>query len=237
MVMVRLVTSKRFIKDPKDVWGKEAAIGLSELATRLGSIDQFDKRGNVVFMDDFEDPCAMDEGKYDSYVKGTGAWVARSNVTSLSGSYSVCLTTGDSEDDYARFWKRFAPPIYKRMSSEIAFQYNRNLKNFRIYISIYDGTNYYLGQVQTVTSTSSLQVRKSDFTWETFASGMKVNLNDDISLFHHIKLVIDLANMKYVRCLLDDSEYDLSSYSLYTSASATRPRLSCAFEAEWFWWW
>jgi len=220
-----------YIVDPDDVWGNQQKLGLAEQAVRLGSIDQFDKRGNVVFMDDFEDPCTMENGKYDYSVGGTGAWVARSNVTSLSGSYSVCLTTGNSEDDYARFWKRFAPPIYKRISSEIAFQYNRNLKNFKISIYIYDGTNYYLGQVQTVTSTSSLQVRKSDFTWETFASGMKVNLNDDISLFHHIKLVIDLANMKYVRCLLDDSEYDLSNYSLYTSTSSTRPRLSCAFEA------
>lgn len=183
---------------------------LGELAVRLGSIVSFDRRGSVVWLDDFEDNL----GKWIASGGGTGNSQALSTDTARGGAKSAKLVTGsDAAGNYALLSRWFSlPKSYSRMGLE--FHYSINDSNWYLVLgfTIYESDYYYRARVR-VYQTGEIQIEDSTGTFQTV--GTLTMPFGSITLFNALKLVVDVSERKYERLLFNQEEYDISTYSLY----------------------
>ena len=61
-----------FLNDTEDIWGNINTVGLAEAAVRMGSIDSFDRRGSVFYIDTFEDSPLKWSSNFGTVGGGTG---------------------------------------------------------------------------------------------------------------------------------------------------------------------
>ena len=69
---------------------------LGELAVRLGSPISHDRRGDVIWWDDFE--CTLN--KWQTVANGAGSSVALSDARARNGRYSALLISGSAVVDF-----------------------------------------------------------------------------------------------------------------------------------------
>jgi len=197
---------------------------LAELAVRLGSIVTFDRRGDVIFLDDFESGIQ----KWVFTGTGIGAAAENSAESARNGRYSAKITTGDAVGDYARLTRYSFPPVLSKIGFEISFTSSAHAQYLQWGIGYYDGTNVHEGHIRFDVQNSNLQYYGDDAAWHIFATNIRVY--GVTYLFHTIKLVIDIENDKYVRFLFDEKSYDLSAYALNVAGSALLPNLGLYIE-------
>lgn len=208
-----------------DWWGSEPGEttfmvqDVGELAARLGSIDVFDRRGNVVWLSGFENGL----GEFYSVTSGAGASVLLSTATAHRGAYSCKLTTGSDIEKMASIMKVIAYPALSKFAGEGAFTWNTGIADLQFLLILYDGTNSYtfavrfsqaLGQIHYLNSAGGWTLIDTLPPWATATY-----------LFQVAKLTVDLETGKYRNLILGDTGYDLSGISGYTVASATQPYL------------
>jgi hypothetical protein len=193
---------------------------LAELAARLGSIVTFDRRGNVVWMDDFEHGLA----KWYPTNVGTGASTALSVASARSGAYSAKLTGGSDSDRYARIIHRMGLAVPSSIGLEASFSLDWLAPDFQMRLLIYDGATLKTYGIQWDYSASALGYESADGVFTTFASG--VMLLVDPRCYHTAKLVADMVAGKFGRLILDTETYDLTAYSPLSAASPVNPCLS-----------
>lgn len=205
--------------DPEDVWGNALGMGNAELASILTPCKRFDRRGNVIFWDSFEDGL----GGWKSSLLGTGASVKLSSVRSSQGAYSVALT-GGSDGSRSAFISRYLNfPSTTRHGVEVAIAWEDDVEYIQIDLGFRDGTNYYGSSVEYAVATEDYEYKDSaGFFQDIDASKPLYNLD---YLFHRFKFVIDTSTQKYVRAFLDDEEYDLSDIGIQSSATALLPMM------------
>ena len=199
---------------------------MGELAARLGSIDTFDRRGDVVWLDDFEDNIA----KWLVTSLGTGAGVALSTEAARNGAKSAKITTGNAQNDYASIAKYLGSLVTGEVGAEISFTLSDSLIKVMLYLFYYDGTNQHFAGIDYRLDNDTLYYVNAAGGTSVIAAGVALAASQ--YLFHTIKLVIDLKNDKYARLILDGVEYDLSSYSYQVTASAAGPFFIMQFEAQ-----
>ena len=180
---------------------------MAELAVRLGSIVSFDRRGDVVWLDDFESGIK----KWEINASDADSGVAISSDYCNRGANSAKVYASAGVDRWAAMAHYFALPVKSKVGFEVAFTiYPPDVHlNFILY-PYFDPTREYY-EVRHDRTLKILQYYGSDGTRHTFATG--VNLYGRDYHFNQAKLVIDLATKKYVRFLLNDVTYDLSAYA------------------------
>lgn len=197
---------------------------LAELAARLGSINTFDRRGNVVWLDDFE-------GGVSGWHKvgaGTGNALDVSSKYARSGGYAARLTSGSEEGSSCRMERYFPYPVPGKIGFEISFTIDANTETIHIGFVGLDGTTYFWGAVRYYPDDDTLKYGNTGGTFTSFATGVDLLEND--YYFHTAKLVIDVVTGKYVRFILDDAEYDLSEYDYYSDPLAETPYMFAGFQ-------
>lgn len=187
-------------------------LDLGELAARLGSIDVFDRSGNLVWMDDFEGNILQ----WDSDATGTGGSVALSTTYALRGIQSCKLIAPSDLLRRAFIGRPLAYPMLGRYSFEIAFAVDANLQDLDLMIIQYSVATEYDYRVRYDAVNSLLKYFDPTGAWVTFASG--VQLSSAARLYHVGKITVDMTTHKYVRFILDAEKYDLSNYSPYPTA-------------------
>jgi len=190
---------------------------MGELAVRLGSIVTHDRRGDVIWFDDFEGTL----NKWDQYPIGTGAKIEQSADSARNGGRSCKLTTGNAINDYAMILKWLPYPILSKIGFEISFTLDAELGHVTNYLYLYDGTKQYRAYVDYHPDIDKLYYLDEDGTSHLLAENL--DLAEYSTYYHTWKLVVDLATKKYVRLILDEKTYDLSSYGICSVASATLP--------------
>lgn len=195
-------------------------ISREELAARLGSISTFDRRGEIIFKEDFENGNLKTWTSGTLTGSGTGGEATISNAKSLSGQRSCRITTGNVSGDDWTIKRRIIVPFVSRFGLELAsILPSSNLGYFRMDLVYYTGTVYYAGGLYY--DGTNLKYYNTGGTYTTIEA---LALNTG-SIFHRFKLVLDFLTHKYVRAIVDNNFYDLSSYLLYTTASANSPYL------------
>lgn len=220
--MVKLQTSSMFIKDPIDVWGNEKTIGLAEQAVRLGSPLVFDRRGDMLFHDDFESPTK----KYADY-KDAGGTVGRSIGYATRGDFCIKATTNASSGDVAGVEYIYTDYHDGRIGVQASMYTNNFPTTLELSITHHDGTFKHHAQLKYYLATPNFLTKIMDF------GGAEVTVSSSIDCYQSIanqnfatfKLVIDTNTGYYVRALLLRNEIDLSEYNIETSASAEAPHL------------
>lgn len=191
---------------------------LAELAVRLGSITISDRRGDVIFMDNFE------HGLLHLILStaGSGASVTPDPTTAKSGGYSAKMTTGDTANDSTQIELHMPYPTLSRFGLEVTFTSNNNLTRIAFGLFLHDGTTVHMAHVRYVPATDIFEFYNDAGGWTTFATGL--DLYVDTQHFHTFKLVCDFTTQKYTRVILNDTAYDLSAYGYLTGADA---KLAC----------
>ena len=212
------------LSDPEDVFGNPNYIGAGELAARLGSIKSFEKRGEVVFMDDFEDSTL----KWGTLGSGAGAAVARSTESARSGDYSLKMTTGNAEGNYAKIINYCSFPVSTRFGIEVSVAFDANIEYFNLWSWSFNGTYEVKPQLVYYPQTDLLCVVDENNDLVTIASDLKLHEND--KLYHTFKLVFNISPFTYVRAFCDQHEYDISEYNYQSAANVAAAYLMLRIE-------
>lgn len=195
----------------------------AEIAARLGSICTYDRRGDVIFLEDFTNELT----RWTATKFGTGATVAISNNRFKSRGFSAKLTTGSTSTGEAGLHKYFAVPIYSRIGLEASFAVPSTFGNLWFYIRVHTGTEYHQwGAVYNVKN-GTLGIQDSSGAIKDLSLASALYADD--SLFHTIKLVGDFSTNKYSRVLLDNVSVDLSGEDCYIVSNVANPYLQITF--------
>lgn len=195
-------------------------IDSGELAARLGALSTMDRRGNLIFYDDFNETALH----WDTLADGTGASIELNTNYAWIGDKSIKLVTGDATDDTTYLRKTFAPTLDRKIGIEVHIQTPPDGLEFWLIFYGFDGTTRYQGLLTYDAKNDNLNL--------DYGAGSTVKLGDTIDtlwthrLWEILKVVFDWETMKYVRVIHNDTEYDVSMYSLQTQASARLPHLS-----------
>lgn len=198
---------------------------LAEHAARLGSIDTFDRRGDILEMDDFEH--GITKWSYEGY--GAGAIAKASPTHARSRSYSMEMIVGKSPGEGVIATWRLPYPRLSRIGLELSFAMGHNLWRFYWAIEYYDGENDHSFRIRYDNVSYLLSYYDSTGGETTFAT--QVKLYNAPTLFNYLKLVADLTENKYHRVLVNEVEYDISSKAGYTTPDNAIPHLEIVIQA------
>lgn len=205
------------ICDPTDIWGNVVGMGLAELSAVLSPARRFDRRGNVFFVDTFEDGL----GKWAKIVTGTGAAVEISTTYSLFGAFSAKATGGSDSTRYGGIQHRQYYPSATPLGFEIAFTLNELIEYIYWKMEAYTGTRWVRATVRWEQVTGALEYQDGAGVFQSLAADLWLSLQPEN--FHVAKTVFDPAGEKYLRFLSDNNEYDMSAIALLASDSSTAP--------------
>jgi len=190
---------------------------MAELAVRLGSIVDYDRRGHVLRVDDFESAIK----KFAEATIGAASLITLNHETAKSGSQCVKLTTGAVIANAAEMTLyTLAYPTGKwgiKMSGMFGCANSYNT----IFSTSYDGTQVKQGGIRIDAVDKTMHYLDSDGNWQPFYTDFKLQYQSHC--FHNAKLVIDFENNKYVRFMFNELEWDFSTHDIQVGASATLP--------------
>lgn len=191
---------------------------MGEVAARLGSIDIFDKRGDVVFFDAFEEPLLSWEK-----VEVLGS-VYLSSRDVKSRSQAVELSTNIGLDNWASIRKPFSILPSKREGFEVSF--GGVLAGWLfIDVEYRDGAHLYNATAR-FDAAGNLYVWDGDLADYTLVAAMgALHYGLGTHFFHTMKFVADFETGKYVRLMFSTQEWDISTISLRKTVSLVAPYL------------
>lgn len=208
-----------FMLDDESQWGDVIKVGNAEMAARLGSPVVFDWRGQTFYVHDFSDGL----GAFYCTLSGAGADYAIDPLYKMRGGYSLKLTGGSDSSQYAK-----AQGICGRNPSD-RFGFLVSVSSYAqttdIILRARPGDTRYIGVLRYKWGTWSLQYLGDDAAYHTIAT---VYCQNYPYVFNNFKLVIDVSTHKYVRALVNDTEFDLSAYDLESDGSGFPG--TCEFE-------
>ncbi len=209
---------------------KSTIYGLSdmaELAVRLGSINSFDRRGEVVFLDSFEGGLT----KWAPVTSISAVTVVQSQGAARSGGFAAKFTGSMVPETVGGIEHYEHYPVLSKLGAEASFTLEADLTYVEIESDLYNGSTYQRFRIRYHMGDQKLQYADSAGAWVDLATG--VSIYGYLPLFHTLKVVGDAATGKYVRCLLDDQEYDLSGIACQAAASADVKHWRATVLADW----
>jgi hypothetical protein len=195
------------------------SISREELAVRTGSISTFDRRGEILWCDDFE--CGINKWYF------VGNTLTPSQLGSVSGSLSGKMdTVTASINDAVAIYRRLPYPNLSRYGFEIHFTIPQH-SEFEICFDKYDGTNLTRAALKLSSEDSKLQYYVGGGVFQDIDTGLNIyTINTPQNgVFNVLKLVVDYLTGKYVRAILNFKEYDISSIPLVSAPNATGANL------------
>lgn len=195
-------------------------IDMGELAARLGSIVTFDRRGDVIWLEDFENGL-------NKWVEGTtfaNAEVYLSAVSSFRGAYACAIVTSDQADGYTYLTRDFQPAVLGQVGVEITYQISDVEVDFDLGISHYTGSDEYAYRVKHDTSANKLYYYHRTAGWTEVLADVYGSTYP--TAWNTMKLVVDLADEEYVRVVFNDQEASLKALTCPHTTIGADPGLN-----------
>lgn len=205
-------------------WGQTAGAvtvyqlsDMAELAARLGSPITHDRRGDVMWWDDFE----WSLNKWQATVSGTGAAAAISTARARNGRCSVLLTAGSDGGFLSEIAHLLPFPALSNLGAEFSFSLGSVISDLTLEQTIRDGAASVAYGVRWNDVTNMLQYFSSAGAWTDLAATPQYSSGP--SLFHVMKVVVDAVARKYVRLIVDDVAISMAGLGAEVSVSAFAP--------------
>lgn len=201
-----------FPTDAVDIWGNLVTLGNAELVARLGGMNTFDRRGSVVWMDDFE-------GSTLKWISAgsPGGIKYLSNINSLYGDQSLYVETPATTDNFITLIRSLPLPTPVKLGLQFSFLSYKNQMTYGLSLDVYDGSKYYYAELLFDDSDNTLKLRLNATDWVTLATGLDTFRS--YNNFNTFKSVIDIDAGKWVRILMNNTQYDVSAYDLWSNTS------------------
>jgi len=190
-------------------------IDTGEMAARLGSIDTFERRGNVVLMETFEGPALQ----WIEDLNGDGAAANLSISQVRAGGQSCKLTAGEGVNGMAHIYRIIGALVTGRLGVETTFTLNADTKEIRYGVDWYDGTHVYNSLVMYDLLNKRFEYKNADGDATPFLSDIELLSGDD--RWHVMKFVVDTATNKFVRFMADNISKDMTGMPIYIDDSDT----------------
>jgi len=192
----------------------------AELAARLGSPVTFDRRGNVIWFDDFENGINM-----WLFVGCTLRWV--SSTTRSKGFCMAVDATGIDHSYHFQHYLRY--PTLSRLGVEISETMPGGSSHIDIRLYLNNGTADLVAAAQYNHATHEMSIATSYHGFpvaELVYEPIGPPLFYPWVAFETIKLVANFDTGYYERLIVNANEYDISSHLLATHAFITTPYLA-----------
>ncbi len=213
------------LKEPFVLTSGSENISLAELAVRNNSIDIFDRRGEVIFIDDFS-------GNMNKYIiAGSAGYSAIQATTKTDKSdVNLKLITPAVISNYITVSKYLPYFALSNFSAEFDIAIPSNtLGQYTVYLHIYSGAISLSGGVRYDASTGKIQYYTGSLilgaSWVDLSTSIVLNTNP----FHIMKVVTDPIKGNYRRVIVDKYIHDIPTAKLYTGASLTDANLNGVF--------
>jgi len=192
---------------------------LAELAARLGSVNVYDRRGNIVWWDDF----GRGMGAWFTATSGTGAAVALSTTYPHWPPFCLALTAGSTGKGYATVIRSLAPLASGRLGAEACVAFPTDWSTFDFFLQVADGTLRYQANI-----TLSLEDQKIYYEDEDSNLVELDDLPDMVSedgAYHHLKTVANFTDHLWIRFMLDGQSYEIPTVPLQYGTDAGYPHI------------
>ncbi len=187
---------------------------LGEVAARLGSPVVYDRRGELIWLDDFRHGVLGWE--YSGSGLNNGCFLVTS--TRYTGPYCMELHAGALlAGGLAQVTKSFSALNLGRCGVETVYQFSTDASYFQVTLTETNNFLYIPPAIRHNFSSRVLQYLGSDILYHTFATLPAADPGPTQWL--QLKLVVDFDTRKYIRVLFEETEYDLNGIDLPSLAT------------------
>lgn len=193
-------------------------LDLGDVAARLGSIDTFDRRGDVIWLDTFEEGM----NKWEPFTPTSGGSVNPSSYVARNGGLSMKFTTPAILLSVAQIERNMGVPPLAAMGLEMSFTMAADIQEVGLIFNIFTGTRRYLSRAYYVHAESKVQYMPSGGGRADAATN--VVLREDDYTWNTMKLVVDFENENYMRLILNGETYLADHPAIIADGLVTTPR-------------
>lgn len=192
---------------------------MAELAARLKSIDTFDRRGNIIALEDFQGTLSQLRIGSD----GDRGTIEQSSQYSRTPDFSLKLQAGGNASDRAWVQKYIALPVLSKVGFEFSFSTTQLGLRIELSIELLTGTTAYYPDIRWSPDTKKISYKDKDGNWQEHADTFDRESGE--YRFSTLKLVVDFPNATYERLLWNNQSVDISSLELRHFAAVAVPDL------------
>ena len=197
-----------------------------ELSSRISPINQYDRRGNVVWWTDMNDALTT----WLASTSGTGASVDHSIARVYHGDKSIKLTCGSTDGARSGISRLFNTPVTSKLGCEMAVSVDTYIDYIWMRLGWYDGSKYYLSGLNLDITNNTVEYWDGT-AWQNML-GTTYTFDKDSHLWYHLKFVWDYSTKKYIRGMFAEHTVDLSSVTITGTAVAQAPENSIEIRAH-----
>jgi len=191
----------------------------AELAIRLGFNNVFERTGNVLWYETFENGM----GDWFKGANGPANIPVLSSRGLLNSPYSALLQITFSDTSYSSIAKYVAYPYITTFGLEVSFRPLSVFGTLMFGYQIYTGAIRYSVWIRYNCVTSIWELYDENGDWQTI--GTYDLGTSDISVWHTAKVVVDMVNLRYARLSYDAVDNAIAQYGVESVASTIRPGL------------
>lgn len=191
-----------------------------ELAARLGSIQTHDRRGELIWYDNF----STGLGSWITVLSGIGSSISLAPVSSNNSGFSAKLTAGTTLNKSALMAYRLGIFSSNRFGIEFRFSLPEGFESVEFLCQVIKNNVAYQIEVKLYLSGGTLVLVDGNNVEHIIGTG--ISLGSAYIEFNNIKIVFDIDKLKYTRIIYTSTEYDVSSNTIKTSVSVGSNKVS-----------
>jgi len=194
-------------------------LDVGELAARLKSIVTFDRRGNVISLDDFEDTLM----RWNSNQTMNGDRLFQTAEAARSGSFSVKMITPNAASTDTYLFRFLPLPVLSKIGLEFSYAMYLYIQYIYIVLAFGDSDGQYDFRLRYDRANRTMAYLNSGGTYTDLSGTPSHQL-----LYHNwntIKFVADYENKKYVRALLNNFSWSLADIAPKFNSGVYSPAL------------
>ena len=183
-----------------------------EIAARTGSLVGFDRKGNVIFVDD----CSSGVSRWNK-IEWSGERVVGKYGYNIYGGYSIYIEDDGLDSDRPGIYTSL--PLFKKSKAGLEiignFAYARTLVEMRLRFD--DGSQLLTFRVRFNNNDGTISLYAKTLGWVTI--GHFVNMPSGAMWTWYAKMIVDPVSGKYDRFKFNGLEFDISKFMAMVGAT------------------